>query len=301
MYYVGVDVGGTNLKIGLIKDNALIDKIVQPTNYFDVIGQVVNFIDEILQRNSIDRALVDGVGVGFPGIVHDGKVAHSVNLNFIDCNLQDILQNQLDMKVLVYNDADLATMAEHRIGAGANCENMIYISIGTGVGGGIICNGNLYQGTMGAGELGHIPLFYGGIECNCGQKGCIEQYVSCTALSRQAIDKIKDYPESIIKVKDNYVHASDIMDAFDRQDKCAMEIVDRYVDYLSALVMAYCNIFRPNKIIIGGGIAHAPKIIEMTAKRVAKNKFGYPHSNSVEILVAKLGADAGVLGASVIF
>lgn len=300
MYCIGVDIGGTNLKIGLIRDNMLVDKMILSTNSFDIVRQIVNMSEEILQKNGIDKSALSGVGVGFPGIVRNGVVAHSVNLNLTDFNLQEVLQNELGVKVIVINDADMATLAEHTLGAGENCDSMILLSIGTGVGGGIITSGKLYTGTQGAGELGHIPLFYGDKPCNCGQKGCLEQYVSCIALSQMALKEMENYPNSIIKVVDGEVRASDLIDAYLRDDRCALSVVDRYVEYLSAGVMAYCNIFRPDKIIIGGGITYAPQIIEMVERQVVSMKYGYPYSNKVKILPARLGSDAGILGASVL-
>ena len=301
MYYIGVDIGGTNLKVGLIQGENLIDKIIRPTNSFDLVRQIVNVIQEILEKNNIEITNLAGVGVGCPGIVKNGVVTHSVNLNLSEFNLQEILAQELGVRVIVLNDGDMATLAEHKLGAGKNCENMVLITIGTGVGGGIIVKGELYKGTEGAGELGHIPLQFGDRPCNCGQKGCVEQYVSCVALSKMAIEEMKNYPDSVISIKDGEVRASSLVEAYERNDACAIKVINQYVEYLGAGVMAYCNIFRPDTIVIGGGISYAPKIIELVDKYVTKMNYGYPYSNKVRIAPATLGSDAGILGTVVAF
>ena len=169
MYLLGVDIGGTNLKVGLIKNKKIIDKIVVPTNKENVISQIEEIIGGLLSLHKLTAKDILRMGVGCPGIVVKGKVLNSANLNFQNCELQKILSKDLKIKTFVKNDADMATLGEYALGAGKGVENLIMLTIGTGVGGGIILSGNLYEGN-GAGEFGHVTLYKDGIKCNCGRR-----------------------------------------------------------------------------------------------------------------------------------
>ena len=300
MYCVGVDIGGFYLKIGLIKDKTIIDKVSVRTKSAELINQVVETINVLLEKNNVSLKDLTHVGVGCPGLIKQGKVLSSVNLNLHNFNLQDQLSNAMGLKVYLRNDVDMAGLAEHRLGAGGNCKNMILLALGTGVGGAIIIDGKLYTGSHCAGELGHIPLFYNGKQCNCGQRGCLEQYVSCKALSDMAKEKIKEYKNTTIPLREDLVYASDLIVEYEKGDKCAIDIVDTFVGYLTAGVLAYCNVFSPDKIVIGGGITYAPKIIEMVSRKCAEMGFGYPENKEIQIVCAKLGNDAGILGSTVV-
>ena len=301
MYLIGIDIGGTNLKVGLIKDGEIINKIVQPTNSFDLIKQVVTTVKEILIQNNMDLQEIEGVGVGCPGIINNGVVVESANLKLFDCDLQKILEQELGKPVIIKNDADMATLAEFKYGAGIGTKNMILLTVGTGIGGGSIIEGKLMEGNGGAGEFGHITYVKNGIPCNCGRRGCIEKYVSAIALSNRAKEKKLTMENNIPIREDNEVYASDLVKAYEMGDKCAKVIIDEYVEDLSNMVLSLCNIFRPEKIIIGGGIAYAPKIISMVADTCKNNFYGYKNSPKVDIVSAKLGNDAGIIGVSACF
>lgn len=300
MYLIGVDIGGTNLKIGLIKDDKIIDRQNESTNAENLINQIENQINILLINNNLKAKDISGMGVGCPGIINNGIVIESANLNLHGVNLQKILEDRLKIKVEVKNDADMATLSEHKLGAGKGCKNMIMLTLGTGVGGGIIVDNKLYSGNSGSGELGHITFQINGIPCNCGRKGCMEKYVSCSALDKQAKELMNSMPNNIPLDKNGNVRASDLIRLYDTDD-CAKLIIDRYVEYLSDGVMNYCNIFRPDKIVIGGGISYAPKIIEMVAERCSQFDYGYKKSDKVDIVVAELGNDAGILGVTTLF
>jgi len=281
---IGIDIGGTNLKAGLIDNGRIIDKVTKPTNSFDLIKQIISTVNELKENNSVTS--IAGIGVGCPGIIVNGKVIESANLQLFDCDLQQILRDEFCIPVVVKNDADMATLAENKYGAGVGAKNMLLLTIGTGVGGGIIINNKLYEGNGGAGEFGHITYVKDGIECNCGRKGCFEKYVSAIAL----INKAKEIGISVEKV-------SELIDNYDENK----ELIDNYVEDLSNLLTSLCDVFRPEKIIIGGGITYAPRLISMTAD-ICKSKFyGYKSSQKVEIVKANLGNDAGIMGACACF
>lgn len=296
MFLVGIDIGGTNLKIGLIEDGKIIDKTQVPTNSFDLIKQVESVTYEILNKNNLDIKEISGIGVGCPGIIINGKVIESANLKLFDCDLQKILLSTFQVPVVVINDADMATIAENKLGAGMGSKNMLLLTIGTGVGGGIIINGELYSGNGGAGELGHITYDREGIQCNCGRKGCYEKYVSAGALSNRALDLMQTMENNIPIRDDGKVYASDLMVKYEEKDACAIKIIDDYVVDFSNLAMSLCNNFRPEKIVIGGGITYAPSIITMVADRCKMYNYGYKGAPAVKIVAANLGNDAGILG-----
>lgn len=293
MYLLGIDIGGTNLKVGLIKDKKIIDKIVVPTKKENVISQIEEIVDGLLSSHELTAKDIARMGVGCPGIVVKGKVLNSANLSFQNCDLQKILSKDLKIKTFVKNDADMATLGEYTLGAGKGAENIIMLTIGTGVGGGVILNGKLYEGN-GAGEFGHVTLYKDGIKCNCGRLGCAEKYISAIALSERAKKELEK-TKSIIELKPE-VRASDIEKAYIDGDLCAKKIIDDYCEDLSEYLLNICNIFRPDRILIGGGLSYAPKIIENVAQLCKNKHFGYPNAPKTDIKIAKLGNDAGILG-----
>lgn len=297
MLVIGIDVGGTQVKFGLVEDGKIIRTMELGTNTFDIIRQLCNGAREIVQASERSWNEVDGVAVGFPGMVIDSVVLDSPNISLQNCNLKEILENELGKVVVVKNDAEMATIAEHRIGSGAGCENMVLITLGTGVGGGIIIDKKLYVGAGGAGELGHIMFEKNGRACTCGRKGCAEQYVSMKALDSLAKDIMVGYPNTCVDFNgDGLIYASELARAYKRNDACAIEIVDKYVDDLTQFLLDLCNLFRPNRIVIGGGITHAPELIDMVARNCRRLEYGYKNSPKVDILTAQLGNQAGILG-----
>lgn len=300
MYLIGIDIGGTNIKAGLIKDGAIIEKKQEPTNTFDLVKQIESIINDLVESNNITMQQVSGIGVGCPGIIINGKVIESANLDLFDCDLTEILQNTFGVKVVVKNDADMATLAENRFGAGVGSKNMLMLTIGTGVGGGIIINGELYEGNGGAGEIGHITYVKDGIPCNCGRNGCYEKYVSAIALSERAKVQM-DMVANTIPMHDDQVYASDLIQKYEEGDNCAKQVIDEYVEDLSNFIMSLCNNFRPDTLVVGGGISHAPKIITYVSSICKKYNYGYKGAPEVKIVLAKLGNDAGILGTCACF
>lgn len=302
MLLVGIDVGGTHVKVGLIEDGQMVRQMTFATNAFDIIKQICNSVREIVQVHGCEMGELGGVAVGFPGMIIDNIVKDSPNIGLQECDIKDVIEKDLNVPVVVRNDANMATLAEQKLGAGNNCKNMLYLSFGTGIGGGIIINGDLYEGNGGAGEVGHIILEQGGKPCSCGRCGCAEQYVSLKALSEFAKECKVGYPDSCINENiDGSIYASELVRAYKRNDSCAKFVVDKYVDMVSQYLLNLCNLFRPEKIIIGGGLSHAPEIIEMISKECYKQSFGYKNSPKVDIVPAKLGNDAGIWGAVVFF
>ncbi len=294
MYLIGVDIGGTNLKIGLVEDAKIIDKLVVPTDKEDVCNQMIATIYQLLENNNLAKEDLACIGIACPGIIKDGTIRESANLKLTGCNMQGIIADEFGVKVYVKNDADMATLAEHELGGGKGFENMVMITIGTGIGGGIIIDNKLYEGNGGAGELGHILFKKDGIKCNCGRLGCVEKYISAIALSNRAKEMMREMPTKIPSA--DIINASVLQEYYLKGDKCAITILDEYISDLADYVLNLCNIFRPEAILIGGGITYAPMIIEKVGSLCKKHNFGYPNSVPVLITSAKLGNDAGILG-----
>lgn len=300
MYIIGIDIGGTTTKAGLIKDNKIIDKVDIKTDRNDVMRGVAKVMHEIMSKGNVKPTEIKGISLGCPGIVKNGIVLSSANLNLKNVNLYDEMSKITSLPVYVKNDGDMATLAEYRLGAGVGSNNMVMLIFGTGVGGGIITSGFLYEGQGGSAELGHIPFVYGGLICGCGNRGCMERYVSCMALSALAKDMLDTGEKSILENKD-IIPASEIDRAYMLGDEVASRIVEEYSSRLAQAFIAYCNIFRPDVIVVGGGLTHAPNIIAKAIEKAEKLDYGYMGAPRVDIRLATLGGDAGILAGAVLF
>ncbi|MBO5888627.1 MAG: ROK family glucokinase [Clostridia bacterium] len=310
MYYVGVDIGGMSIKTGIVSlDGKILHTSVIPTEKINPNSQIKKLADDILRllsEKGISKDQILGIGVGCPGAINSstGKVHYSSNLKWTDFPLKALLEEYTGLKVRIANDADAATIGEIIFGVGKEYSNVIMITIGTGIGGGIVINKRLYQGTNGVvAELGHISLRNGGLECGCGRRGCYEQYASATALIRQTKEsmqkhknsKMWDYAENDIEK----VSGKTAFLAAKCGDRAAKRVVEKYVSYLSEGILDYCNIFRPDAFILGGGISKEGRYLtDKVVKYLDNNDYGYPGSPRSEILTASLGNDAGILGAA---
>lgn len=293
MYCIGVDIGGTNIKIGLFRDKDLIDKIVTPTNVDNVVEQLQNLLQDVLSKNNIPFSGLDKISIGCPGIVCNGVILASVNLNLNNCQMQKIMEEKFKCLVYVTNDVNMSAISEKNIGAGKGAQSFVMLTVGTGIGGSIVIDGKLYEGN-GAGEFGHMIFERNGKECSCGRYGCAEKYLSLIALSDMAKDFMQG--KKTIIPKGDIIRASDIADAYAKGDVVAKSIVEKYASDFSEYLLDICNCLRPDKILIGGGLSYAPAIIENIAHLCKVKGFGYPNSHKVDVEIAKLGNDAGIYG-----
>ena len=266
MYSIGVDIGGMSIKMGLVDKNGKIlhqlsfkTENVSPENQTEIIAKnIFKLIDE----SGVEKSQILGLGVGCPGTVNssEGVVLFAENLDWTNFYIKPLLEKLTGFKVKICNDADVATFAEILYGVAKGYNNAIMLTIGTGVGGGIVINQKLYEGSKGvASELGHISITKSGEKCECGRRGCLQQYASATALISQTkkamgLDKNSD----MWKVCDNKLDNVNGKTAFisaKNGDKTAIKVVDKFISYLSEGILDLCNIFRPDVIIIGGGIS----------------------------------------------
>ena len=293
MYLIGIDIGGTNIKYGLFEDNKLVFKDSVRTNTFDVVSQLQDIITSIINSHNITTKELERIGIGCPGLISKGIVLASANINLNNCNLQRIIEDKFNCNVVVRNDVDMATLTEINLGDGKGIDNLVMLTVGTGIGGSIVIDGKIYEGN-GAGEFGHMTFVKNGVLCGCGRHGCAEKYLSAIALSTNAKEMIKG--KSTIILDEDVIKASSIEEAFNRNDKIAIEIVQKYAEDFSEYLLDICNLLRPDRILIGGGLSYAPVIIDKIAHLCKIKGFGYPNAPKTDIGIAKFGNDAGIYG-----
>ncbi|MEH7379018.1 ROK family glucokinase [Bacillus sp. JJ1533] len=302
---IGIDIGGTNVKIGLLNlQGDILKRWEIPTIRGEEI--ITNIWESVLSNVSIDDVEnnILGIGVGAPGFVEGetGIVFEAVNLSWKNFELGQLLSNKFSLPVIVENDANLAALGEYWKGAGDRVENLIFITLGTGVGSGIIANGAILNGENGtAGEIGHIIVEPKGYNCNCGRVGCLDTISSATGIVRQAKDKIKENPTSNLA---RYVQARGSLDAKDiftqarSGDQDCVDILEYTSEMLGKALANAAAIINPSKIIIGGGVSQAgDQLLTITKKYFIKYSLGRI-GDITNIEIAKLGNNAGIIGAA---
>lgn len=312
MYAIGIDIGGTSIKWGLVTE----DGKVLNTDFMETIkGEDQNItadrlcvrLEEFIKNNNVSKKEIVGIGLGAPGMIDskNGEVVYSNNLNWNFFPLAKIIQNKLGLPAKIGNDANVATLGEVKFGAGNKYKNVVMLTIGTGVGGGIVVDGELVEGNKGGGaELGHTTLkFDSDIRCTCGRYGCLEVYASATALIRQTKEAMELNRSSklwdIVDHEIEKVNGKTVWDGYDMGDETAIKVVDQYITYLGEGVLNYCNIFRPEAIILSGGIAkQGERLVRLLTEYCEPRKYGYPGTPSVKILIAELGYESGIIGAA---
>ncbi|MBR3804942.1 MAG: ROK family protein [Clostridia bacterium] len=310
MFYIGVDIGGTTIKTGVVDKlgNIVVKSAIKTENIAPELQmqKVGKQIEKLLQSSNLSFDDISGIGVGCPGAINGKKgiVGYSSNLKWTNFHLKDVLESVTLKPVRVANDADAATLGEVIFGVAKNYGVVILLTFGTGVGGGIVIDKKLYEGTNGmVSELGHITLKSNGIKCGCGRRGCYEQYASATALIRQTKSAmLKDKNSLLWSEVLGDIDKVDGKTAFTvakQGDKTAKKVVDKYVSYIAEGCLNYCNIFRPDAIVFGGGISKEGEYLtEKVVKYLEKYEYGYKGTPKTEILTAMLKNDAGIIGAA---
>lgn len=315
MYRIGVDLGGTNIAAGLVDENYnIIKKASVPTNASRGADAIVADISALCLRlceeGGVAVADIDAIGIASPGIANhtDGYVEYANNLPFKHLPICEMVSKGTGVKeVHVENDANAAAWGEAVAGAAKGADNSVMITLGTGVGGGIIIDGKVYSGFNYAGaELGHIVIEHNGRPCSCGRKGCWEAYSSATALinmTKEKLDECKAKGEETVMTemveKKGKVTGRTAFDAMRAGDKAGKEVVDMYLDYLACGLASIINIFQPRIITIGGGISgEGQSLIDALEPLVRAEQYGCGLVKLTDIRIAKLGNDAGIIGAA---
>ena len=306
MYRIGIDLGGTNIAVGIVDEqHHILEEVSVPTGatrpYVDVIADMISAVEQALSAAKLTAADCVSIGIGSPGNCDSdrGVVVRAYNLGWFNVPICEMLQRHFGIPVRISNDANVAALAETVAGAALDCRNMVLITLGTGVGGGIIIDGKIYAGMRTAGaEMGHSLLVLDGEPCSCGRNGCWEAYASVTALIRQGKQAAAEHPESLLAgVKD--MMGIDIFCCADRGDAIAQQVIDRWCDYVAAGLTDIVNTLAPEKILIGGGISkQGERILQPIRRYVADHCFGQHEGAIPEIQCAMLGNDAGIIGAA---
>jgi glucokinase len=308
-WLVGVDLGGTTVKLAFVNmDGEIIHKWEIPTDRSEqgknITTDIAKAIDEKLRELDESKSRLVGIGIGAPGPVNmaNGEIYEAVNLGWKNYPLKDRLEVETSLPVIVDNDANIAALGEMWKGAGGGAKNLICVTLGTGVGGGIIVNGHIVHGANGAGgEIGHITSVpKGGARCNCGKTGCLETIASATGIVRIATEKLtQTNVESVLRTiynEQGKVTAKDVFDAAKEQDAFALEIVDDVAFHLGLALANLANGLNPEKIVIGGGVSKAGHILAENVRTHFK-RFAFPRvAEAADITIATLGNDAGVIG-----
>ena len=305
--YVGIDLGGTFIKGGIANDkgNIIVERKV-PTEADKGPGRVIENIAELikslLESASMTTADVGGVGLGVPGMIDskNGTVIFSNNLNWKDVKIAEAVSKLTGLKVKIANDANVAALGESTFGVGNSYDDCILLTLGTGVGGGIIVGNKLVEGNKSAGaELGHMVISYGGEQCTCGRKGCFEAYSSATALIRDTKRAMLAHKDSLMwEIGD--IDKVDGKTAFDYKDKdvYAKKVIDDYIEKLGCGIANIANIFRPHAVMLGGGVcAQGDNLIKPLQKIVDREIFAGSLGPVCPVVITKLGNKAGILGA----
>ena len=314
MYSIGVDLGGTKIAVGLVDDNnKILVKETLPTLAFrsaDEITKDIAFLcKKVCEPNKVELSSLEGIGMAIPGTINTktGIVEYSNNIKFHDFPVVDLMAKHLSVDKKMFkigNDANLAAYGEAVAGAGIGSSSCIVITLGTGVGSGIILDGKLVTGiAYGGAELGHMVIEYNGKQCTCGRKGCLEAYASATALVELTREKYNKYPNSymhnICNNDPSRIGGKTAFQAMYAGDKAGKEVVDTYLSYLACGIVNIINIFQPEILCIGGGVSNeGPKLIELLLPLVKEQIYGKGNVLVTKIALAKLANEAGIIGAA---
>jgi glucokinase len=309
---LAVDIGGTKIITAIIADDGQMVAKERHLTLADegvesVRDRLFTAIDSLLSRNDMESSQLSGISLAVAGAIDAdrGLITVSPNLpGWCDVPLRDIIGERYEVDAFLVNDASAAVLGEHRFGAGRGVSHLIMLTLGTGIGGGIIINGEMYNGACGsAGEIGHMVIDVNGPECACGNRGCLEALASGTAVARDAIGRIRQGEKSSLvkmvgsKVED--ITAEKVGAAARNGDPLALDVLTRAANYLGVGMANIVNIFNPEMIILGGGMAKLGDLLIDPARRVVADKAFPISARAVRIVTAQLGDEAGVYGAAI--
>lgn len=310
MLYIGVDIGGMSVKAGLVNEKgeilrkaSAVTRATAPAE--DIVRDIAALVKELVRESGVSFADVAGIGVGSPGSVDDeaGVIRYSCNINFVRTPFVELMRKELNVQnVRISNDANCAALGETMFGAGRGARNSVTVTLGTGVGTGIVVDGRLLTGNRSAGaEGGHVIIKAGGVKCGCGKRGCFEAYASATALMRQTAQAAERHPDSLLAkmAKEDGIDGKTAFTAAKRGDKTAKRVVADYIRYVGTGLVGFANVFYPEVFIIGGGISkEGDALIQPLRRFVRKNAYGAEFNPPIDVVAATLGNDAGIIGAA---
>lgn len=307
-YTIGVDIGGTNIAVGIVDEsyNIIIKdsfKTNAPRSAEDICRDIEESYKKIAAKANINLSDLEQIGVACPGIIKNGVVVSATNLKFDNVALKDILEASTGLRCEVCNDANAVALAEYIISDNKNIHSLVAVTIGTGIGGGIVIDGKIIDGFNGAGaELGHITVEKDGRKCACGSRGCLETYCSASALVKETKKAMIDHSDSKLwEICDdiNKVDGKTIFRAAELGDKVSEEVLDTFLNYLSIGVINMITLLQPEILVIGGGMSkEKDAIIDPLKKLVIENSLTKNLTEKTTIKTAVLFNDAGIVGAA---
>lgn len=309
---IGIDIGGMSVKLGVVDDGyRIVAKKVISTNsreqsQTETVREIAQEVCALAGENKLELSECSCVGIACPGTVDSGEgtVLYSNNLQWEDLPLLEIMKQYIPAPMALANDADAAALGEVLAGAAKEKKNAVLLTLGTGVGGGIILDGRIFNGILRGGcELGHMVIRQEGKLCTCGRRGCLEQYASATALMTAAREVAKQNRESLMAHMCGYdlerLNGKHIFNAAQMGDAAAIAVIDKYEENLSEGIANLINIFRPEIVILGGGVsAQGKKLTDALQDKVNSLCFGGRHGEIPPIVTSALGNDAGIIGAA---
>ena len=310
-YCLGIDLGGTNIAVGLVElDSKTIvckksTKTLAPRSCESIAEDMVKLCRLVTDEAGIEMSSVEWIGVGAPGVVKDDVIVVAPNLDWHNVNIATILSEKTGIPTYVANDANAAAYAEYVWGAGVGAKSLVAFTLGTGVGGGIVVDGKIWEGINGfAAEIGHMIVEEGGRQCGCGKRGCIEAYCSASAIVKEAKRAMKLYPDSKLwELAGGDIERMNGYYPFVAQragDFAATEVVDSFINYLAIGISNIINILQPEVVCIGGGVSgEGDNILIPLRQRVKYLSFGNDSSRT-RIEIAKFRNDAGIIGAGLL-
>ncbi len=311
MFNIGIDLGGTNIKAGVVNEEYEIVasasvKTNLPRPAEGIVDGICEAVDIALKSAGVELNEINAVGIGTPGSANreTGEVLYSNNLGFRNTHLGEMLKARLGKKIYVENDANAAAFGEYLAGGGKGYENVVVITLGTGVGGGVIIDGKIYTGFNFCGaELGHTVIEYNGRACTCGRKGCFEAYSSATALIASTKKAMEEHKESKLwTIAGGSLDGVDGKTAFDgmrAEDETAVKVVKEYIEYLGCGLTNMVNIFQPQILLIGGGICkEGDNLTKPLREIIARDSYCIDERLLPRLDICRLGNDAGIIGAA---
>ena len=309
MLYIGIDVGGTNLKAGLVDETGKILAVERcPLNFQgpeQFAEDVARLAASAAGKGGVAPESLAYVGMGLPGAVSGGDILFTTNIPMKDVPIERLFRRHLDLPLLLGNDADCAAVGEFFCGAGRGTRDFAVVTLGTGIGCGLLLGGKLHGGPASS-EAGHLVICHGGELCNCGRRGCWERYASATALVQQTKAAMAAHPESLLHAiaaeNGGVVEGRTAFQAAQAGDETALAVCRQYVEYLADGTISLINILRPEAVAIGGGVAAAPEhlLLEPLREIVARESFSSHGGITTRVLRAELGNDAGIIGAAML-
>ncbi len=312
MLYIGIDLGGTGIKAGVVDEKGqILCKDSCPTlperGYEAVIRDMAALAIDVAKQSGHAMSEIKAIGIGLPGIMdpRTGHVPFCTNLAWHDVPIIEEMAKYTDVPVFVDNDATVAGLAESVAGVSAGCENSVFVTLGTGVGGGVVIGGKVFSGTHGvATEIGHMITVVDGEECTCGNRGCWERYASATALIREGRRLCAEKPETaLLKAVDGdpaVITAKHVIDLAKAGDPDCAAIFDRYAYHLCVGLVNLINLYDPEVIALGGGVSHAGQFLLDAVRAKLPEMVFYKAMPYARIELAKLTNDAGIIGAAML-